>query len=115
LFTRKWGACGRTPPWDIEDNGACFIVRDKNRQEALLQSFDDPKVANDTIAERFQRFLIGALSLAAIAFSRLGNSAVRSVSLLTKAGDRIKFDGTVCLRRIKEAGSSAFPPPSIHR
>ena len=47
------------PPWEIEDNGACFIVRDKNRQEALLQSFDDPKVANDTIAERFQRFLIG--------------------------------------------------------
>jgi hypothetical protein len=21
-----------TPPWDIEDNGACFIVRDANRQ-----------------------------------------------------------------------------------
>jgi hypothetical protein len=20
------------PPWDIEDNGACFIVRDRNRQ-----------------------------------------------------------------------------------
>ena len=21
-----------TPPWDIEDNGACFIVRDANEQ-----------------------------------------------------------------------------------
>jgi hypothetical protein len=21
-----------TPPWDIEDNGACFIVRDNNGQ-----------------------------------------------------------------------------------
>jgi hypothetical protein len=21
-----------TPPWDIEDNGACFIVRDSNGQ-----------------------------------------------------------------------------------
>ena len=21
-----------TPPWDIEDNGACFIIRDHNRQ-----------------------------------------------------------------------------------
>jgi hypothetical protein len=21
-----------TPPWDIEDNGACFIVRDANGQ-----------------------------------------------------------------------------------
>ena len=20
------------PPWDIEDNGACFIIRDRNRQ-----------------------------------------------------------------------------------
>jgi hypothetical protein len=21
-----------TPPWDIEDNGACFIIRDHNGQ-----------------------------------------------------------------------------------
>jgi hypothetical protein len=21
-----------TPPWDIDDNGACFIVRDRNGQ-----------------------------------------------------------------------------------
>ena len=24
-----------TPPWDIEDNGACFIIRDENGQAGL--------------------------------------------------------------------------------
>ena len=31
---RSWSITPRrfTPPWDIEDNGACFIVRDANGQ-----------------------------------------------------------------------------------
>jgi hypothetical protein len=48
-------------PWTLnEANDACFIVSDKNGQKALFQSLDDPKIAYDTIAERFQRSPIGS-------------------------------------------------------
>jgi hypothetical protein len=33
------------PTWIVEEAALCFIVRGKNRQKALFQSLDDPKVS----------------------------------------------------------------------
>jgi hypothetical protein len=38
------------PPWDIEDNGACFIVRDNNRQQFFTASENPQQINNRVIS-----------------------------------------------------------------
>jgi hypothetical protein len=43
-----------TPPWDIEDNGACFIVRDNNGQ-ALSYVYYETEPGRRTAANLLTR------------------------------------------------------------
>jgi hypothetical protein len=43
-----------TPPWDIEDNGACFIVRDSNGQ-ALSYVYHENEPGRRTAASLLSR------------------------------------------------------------
>ncbi len=42
------------PPWDIEDNGACFIVRDHNGQ-ALAYTYYEQEAGRRTAANLLTR------------------------------------------------------------
>jgi hypothetical protein len=52
-----WPSCliaAFTPPWDIDDNGACFIVRDANGQ-ALTYVYCENEPGRRTAAELLTR------------------------------------------------------------
>ncbi len=46
--------CRFPPPWDIEDNGACFIVRDHNGQ-ALAYTYYEQEAGRRTAANLLTR------------------------------------------------------------
>ena len=51
-----------TPPWEIDDNGACFIVRDHNGQALAYLYYDDnsgrPAAANLLTRDEARRIAI---------------------------------------------------------